>query len=116
VSFDPESALIVFVTVPDADAGARLGRTLVEERLAACVNILPAVRSIYQWKGAVADEAEALCLIKTGAGRWDALRTRIGELHPYDVPEILAVAPAAGNEPYLRWLIETTGGPVRSPP
>jgi periplasmic divalent cation tolerance protein len=105
-------ALIVFVTVPDADVGARSARVLVEERLAACVNILPAIRSIYVWKDAVTDEAEALCLIKTQADRFDQLQVRLGDLHPYDVPEILAVEPARSNPPYLRWLIEATTPPA----
>jgi periplasmic divalent cation tolerance protein len=103
--------LIVFVTVPDAEVGARIGRTLVEERLAACVNILPSLRSIYLWKGAVADEAEALCLIKTRPALFARLETRLRELHPYEVPEILALKPALGNADYLRWLTEATRDP-----
>lgn len=104
----PDAALIVFVTVPDVEAGARLGRALVEEKLAACVNVIPGLRSIYAWQGAVMDEAEALCLVKTRAARFEALKARIAELHSYDVPEILAVEPALGNQAYLRWLAEST--------
>jgi periplasmic divalent cation tolerance protein len=107
-------ALIVFVTVPDPDVGARIGRTLVEERLAACVNVLPGLRSIYLWKDAVADEAEALCLIKTRPALFDRLEARLRELHPYDVPEILALKPVLGNADYLRWLTEATSGPRTS--
>lgn len=102
------AALIVFVTVPDAEAGARLGRVLVEERLAACVNVVPGLRSIYVWQGAVTDEAEALCLIKTRSGLFTALQARLGQLHPYQVPEILGVEPARGNPSYLRWLAQAT--------
>jgi periplasmic divalent cation tolerance protein len=108
VSIPPDAALIIFVTVPDVDAGARLGRALVEERLAACTNIIPGLRSIYLWKGAVEDTTEVLCLIKTRRELLGAVEKRIKELHPYDVPEILGVAPSTGNEPYLRWLGEST--------
>jgi periplasmic divalent cation tolerance protein len=101
-------ALIVFMTVPDADTGARIGRTLVDEQLAACVNILPAVRSIYRWQGQVNDEGEALCLIKTRRALYDQLRERASALHPYEVPELLAVAPAAGNAAYLEWIEGST--------
>jgi periplasmic divalent cation tolerance protein len=104
----PSDALVVFMTVPDADAGARIGRALVEESLAACVNVLPGVRSIYRWQGQVEDGAEALCLIKTRRALYDRLRERVAALHPYQVPELLAVAPDAGNEPYLRWIAGAT--------
>ena len=102
----PSDALIVFMTVPDAATGAAIGRTLVDERLAACVNILPGIRSIYRWQGQVSDEGEALCLIKTQAALYDRLRERATALHPYDVPELIAVSPSAGNAPYLRWIGE----------
>jgi periplasmic divalent cation tolerance protein len=104
-----DEVLIVFMTVPDADTGARIGRTLVEERLAACINLLPALRSIYWWEGKVQDDDESLCLIKTRRPLYDRLRARIESLHPYAVPEIIALAPAAGNAPYLRWIWESTG-------
>ena len=107
---EPSDALIVLMTVPDADTGARIGRTLVDEQLAACVNIVPAIRSIYRWQGQVNDEAEALCLIKTRRALYDQLRERATALHPYEVPELLGLAPAAGNEPYLRWIAEATSG------
>ena len=106
----PDAPLIVFVTVPDVQAGAGLARVLVGEQLAACVNILPGVRSIYTWKGEVKDDGEALCLIKTRAELFTALEARLCSLHPYEVPEILGVTPALGNAPYLRWLAEATGG------
>jgi periplasmic divalent cation tolerance protein len=101
-------ALVVFMTVPDAETGARIGRTLVEEQLAACVNVLPAIRSLYLWQGKLCDETEALCLIKTRRVLYDRLRERIAALHPYQVPEILGLAPDAGNEPYLRWIEQAT--------
>jgi periplasmic divalent cation tolerance protein len=108
----PDAPLIVFVTVPNHDVGARLARLLVEEQLAACVNLLPGVRSIYAWKGEVKDEAEVLCLIKTRAELFRALKDRISEEHPYEVPEILGVVPTVANEPYLGWLAEVTGAPL----
>src|SRR5205814_1937455 len=101
---DPGDALIVLVTVPDADTGARLGRTLVEERLAACVNVVPGLRSIYAWQGKICDEAEALCLVKTRRALYPALRDRVAALHPYEVPEIIGLRPAEGNAPYLSWI------------
>jgi periplasmic divalent cation tolerance protein len=105
----PDAPLIVFVTVPDVQAGASLARVLVGEQLAACVNILPGARSIYAWKGEIKDEGEALCLVKTRAELFPALEARLCSLHPYEVPEILGVAPALGSQPYLRWLAEATG-------
>jgi periplasmic divalent cation tolerance protein len=95
---------IVFVTVPDTETGAWLARALVGESLAACVNVVPGVRSVYRWKGAVEDAGEALLVVKTVAGRLDALCGRIRELHPYDVPEVVAVAVVGGSEAYLDWV------------
>ena len=108
---DPQ-ALIVFVTVPNVHVGAHLARVLVEERLAACVNLLPEIKSIYVWEGTVHEQAEALCLIKTRLDAFAALEARLRELHPYQVPEILGVQPARGNEPYLRWINEATTRPA----
>jgi periplasmic divalent cation tolerance protein len=96
--------LVVFSTFPDAETAARIARTLVEERLAACVNLIPMVRSIYRWEDKVCDEAETLAVIKTTAERYAALRARVTELHPYQVPEVIALALADGHPPYLAWL------------
>lgn len=98
------NARLVFVTAPDAEAAARLGRQLVDERLAACANILPLIRSIYRWQGAVHDEPEALLLLKTREDRVAALQARVGELHPYENPEALAVPVESGPANYLGWL------------
>jgi len=103
-------ALELHVTAPDADVAARLGRTLVEEGLCACVNIVPGVRSIYRWQGKICDDAEVLCLCKTRPALFERVRARIAELHPYDVPEILAFRVDDGSAPYLAWLRESTGG------
>jgi periplasmic divalent cation tolerance protein len=98
------AALVVLSTFPDAEHAARAARILVEERLAACVSLVAAVRSIYRWQGAVQDEAESLAIIKTTPDRYPALAARLASLHPYEVPEILALPLAAGHPPYLAWL------------
>jgi periplasmic divalent cation tolerance protein len=98
------AALVVLSTFPDAETAARVARTLVDERLAACVNLVPVVRSIYRWQGAISDDAEALAIIKTTADRYAALAARIAALHPYQVPEIVALPLAGGHPPYLAWL------------
>jgi periplasmic divalent cation tolerance protein len=103
-----DEVLVVLCSVPDAETGARIGRALVEERLAACVNVLPAMRSIYTWQGAVSDEAEALCMVKTRRALYPALRARIEALHSYQVPEILALPVTDGNAAYLSWVLQGT--------
>lgn len=99
-----QAPLVCFVTA-GADAEARrIGYTLVEERLAACVNVLSGVRSIYPWQGAVAESEEVLLIIKTTAASFERLATRIRSLHSYDVPEIIACAVDRGDSAYLAWL------------
>ncbi len=97
-------ALFVLVTTPTAERAAELARALVEERLAACGNVIPGLRSIYRWQGKVEDDAEALLVLKTTRARFDALRDRVLALHPYDVPEVLALPVEAGSAAYLAWL------------
>ncbi len=97
-------ALVVLVTAPSAEKAAELARALVEERLAACGNVVPGLRSVYRWEGRVQDDAEALLLLKTTRARFRALRDRVLALHPYDVPEVLALPVEAGAAPYLAWL------------
>lgn len=99
-----DQALVVQVTAPTSEVAAQLGRTLVEERLAACANIVPGLRSIYRWQGAVHDDAEVLILIKTTAAAQARLTQRIVELHPYETPEVIAMPIVAGSDMYLRWL------------
>ena len=101
--------VVVLVSVPSVDKGAEIGRLLVEEKLAACANLLPAMRSIYRWQGAVQDEQEALLLVKTTGAGFDALRARVVELHPYETPEVLALPVQAGHLPYLEWLRSSVG-------
>jgi len=101
--------IVVYVTAPETEAAA-LARTLVEERLAACVNLVPGIRSFYRWQGKIEDDPEILCIIKTRAGLFDTLRDRVRELHPYEVEEIIAMPIIAGNQPYLDWIRANTGG------
>ena len=96
--------VVVYVTAPDAETGARIGRALVEEELAACCNLVPGVRSIYRWQGAVQDDAEVLLVLKTRADRFDALAERVRAIHPYTVPEVIALPVAAGSAAYLDWV------------
>lgn len=100
----PDGPILVLCTAPDADVGATLGRGLVEAKLAACVNVVPGLRSIYAWEGAVQDDSEVQLLIKTRRARFEALRDWLREHHPYDVPEILALPIVGGNEDYLAWI------------
>jgi periplasmic divalent cation tolerance protein len=103
--------LVVLSTFPSAEAAGEAAHVLVGEGLCACVNILPHMRSIYQWQGEVANNAESLCLIKTTRGRYAELEARIRELHTYDVPEVIALPAAAVSDGYLAWVI----GEVASP-
>lgn len=103
----PEEALVVLVTFPDADTARRIVTALVEERLAACGNLISTVESIYRWQGAIENANETLVLLKTEVARYVALETRLKELHPYEVPECLALSVAKGSLPYLRWVNES---------
>lgn len=98
--------LLVLSTFAREEDAARVVRALVEERLVACGNLLPGARSIYRWKEGVADEREVVVLMKTRKQDWPALLSRLGELHPYEVPECIAVRLAAGAPKYLAWLAE----------
>lgn len=99
---------LVYCTCPDAETATRIAETLVAERLAACVNLVPGVRSIYRWQENVEDVDEVLLLIKTGGDRLGALGARIGELHPYELPEVLAVEASGGSAGYLGWIADAT--------
>jgi periplasmic divalent cation tolerance protein len=99
-----EPVHVVLVTAPDLAAAARLAKSLVEEGLAACANVVPGVRSIYRWQGEIHDDAEVLLIAKTAASRLSALTARVVALHPYELPEVLALPVAGGSEPYLAWV------------
>lgn len=101
-------ALVVLVTAPSAERAAEIARAVVEERLAACGNVVPGLRSIYRWEGKIQDDAEALLVLKTTRARFEALRDRIVALHPYDVPEVIALSVEAGSAPYLAWIAAET--------
>ena len=103
----PEStppARIVFTTTATPEEASRLGHTLVEERLAACATLIPAVQSIYRWRGKVESSNETLLLIKTGLDQLPALEARLHELHSYETPEFVVLGVEAVSQPYLDWL------------
>jgi len=104
----PNDVLVALCTFPNGEKAAEVARAIVEQRLAACVNLLPGVRSIYSWKGELCDDAEVLAVIKTSADRFPAMRERIVELHPYDCPEVIATEVCAGHDAYLEWVRENT--------
>ena len=97
-------AIVVFTTLANSDEAVRLVRTLLDRRLIACGTILPAARSLYRWEGKIADEQEVVVLLKTRSARLASLQAAFEELHPYKVPELLALAVAGGNEKYLEWI------------
>jgi periplasmic divalent cation tolerance protein len=97
-----ENAIVVLCTFPDIEQARQIGAALVERQVAACVNLLPGVESIYRWEGKVEKAGEVLGIIKTT--RYDELEAAIQELHPYEVPEILALPVAGGASAYLKWL------------
>ncbi len=97
-------ALVVLCTISSLEEGRRLARELVDQRLAACVNLIPKVESIYRWEDAVESAEEVLVVVKTTPPRFDELREKIAELHSYEVPEILALPVVAGSASYLEWL------------
>ncbi len=98
-------AFIILCTCGTHEEAERIARTLVAEGLAACVNIVPGIRSIYRWQGKIEESAEELLLIKTTGDNWNSLESRVRELHSYDTPEILKLAIAGGSQEYLGWLI-----------
>ncbi len=102
-------ALLVLTTLPNADAAAELAKTVVAEKLAACANLFPALRSVYRWQAKVQDENEVLVLFKTRQEHFERLKSRILELHPYEVPEVLAIPIEQGYQGYLEWLARETG-------
>lgn len=105
------SARIVLTTTATADDARRLGRVLVEEKLAACATLVPQVESIYRWQGAVETAGEALLLLKTEGEKLGKLELRLRELHSYDTPEFLVLEVNAGSERYLQWLHDSLAPP-----
>ena len=103
-----EQALLVLTNLADTTSARLLARALVEQRLAACVNMLPAVHSVYRWNDAVEEAAEVTLLIKTTTARYDELEQAIRALHPYELPEVIAVPVSAGSPAYLGWIVHET--------
>ena len=115
--------LLAITTFPDLECARTIGAILVQEKLAACVNILPALESIYHWQGSLERSQETLALVKTTAEAWPALERRLRELHPYECPELIALSITHGTAPYLQWLIANCsskavadGGPSTAKP
>ena len=102
------SALLCLSACPDAETAARIARALVEERLAACVNRVGGIQSTYRWHDRIHEDAEVLLIIKTTRERFDALQTRLVQLHPYKLPELVAVEITDGLPAYLAWLARET--------
>ena len=100
--------LVLTTLGADTDAAA-IARTLVDERLAACVNVLPVMESVYRWKGAVDRDREQQLVMKTTAERVPALEARLRQLHPYELPEFLVVSASGGSAAYLGWIAESVG-------
>src|SRR5688572_3337130 len=102
-----ESLLLVFCTFPDVASARQIGTALVERQLAACVNLLPAVESVYRWQGKVESAAETLAIFKTTSGAFPDFQRALSEEHPYEVPEIVAVQPAAVAGTYGKWVADS---------
>lgn len=99
-----QQAIVVLVTCPTAAVARRIARRLVAQRLCACVNLLPRVESVFSWKGKLEQCREQLLLIKTTAERFEALRRAVITLHPYEIPEVIALPLCAGHPPYVTWI------------
>jgi periplasmic divalent cation tolerance protein len=104
-----KEVMVVFITAPNEEEAAGIARSLVESKLAACVNIVKNIRSIYSWQGNIEDDSEVLMVVKTKKGLFNALSSRVRELHSYDVPEIIALPITDGSEDYIKWLLDSTG-------
>ncbi len=102
-------AIVILCTCPDEATAERIAAALVDERLAACVNRIPGIASTYRWQGTVHHDREHLLVIKTANERFQAVRERIVALHPYELPEVIAVDIAHGHAPYLAWIEAETG-------
>ena len=105
---DEDDTLLVFTNMSDRNAALELARTLVERRLAACANVLNGCTSVYRWKGVIEQAEEVPVLIKARGARYEELEAAIRELHPYELPEIIAVPAVRGLPDYLEWVAEET--------
>jgi len=100
--------IMAVTTTGDEESAVALARELIERRIVACVNILPRVRSLYRWKGAIEDDVECVLLMKTSAERYEALESALDELHAYEVPELIVLPIERGSAAYLGWIAEST--------
>lgn len=116
MSTTPTGVRIVLITAPDRERAEALAETLVGERLAACVNIVPGIRSIYRFEGSIHRDDEVLLVVKTRAPLFPALEARVRSLHPYTVPEILALDATEGFSGYVAWVLAETRDPSSGPP
>lgn len=107
----PERVMVAISTAPDRDTARQIAHALVEERLAACVNLVEPIESIYRWQGAIEQSAEVMLILKTIRSRLPALERRLRELHPYELPELLAWESAAGSADFIDWVIGQTRRP-----
>ena len=105
----PHKMRVIFVTTESEEQAVQIARTLVAERLAACVNIVGPVRSIYRWRNEVKDDREYLLIIKTRALLYMKVEARVREMHTYEVPEVLALNADRGSPPYIQWMLDSTG-------
>ena len=101
--------IVVFVTTSGQEEATRVAKCLVDGGLVECANIIPQIRSLFRWEGAVADEGESLIVLKTQSSRFEELESKIKEIHSYDVPEIIALPIVHGSSDYLSWVREMTG-------
>lgn len=106
---------LAFVTVPDKDVGQKIARSLVQSKLAACVNIIPGIESVYCWEGAVHSDSELLLKIKTRTVLVPELTAHVKGLHPYDECEVTAVEVSGGSKSYLKWVLDSTEPPAKAP-
>ncbi|XP_042304929.1 protein CutA [Sceloporus undulatus] len=113
-TYTPGTLSAAFVTCPNQMVAREIARAVVEKRLAACVNLVPQITSIYEWKGKIEEDSEVLLMIKTRSSRVSALAEFIRKIHPYEVAEVIAVPIQEGNPPYLRWVEEAV--PEEKPP
>ncbi|XP_011016890.1 PREDICTED: protein CutA, chloroplastic isoform X1 [Populus euphratica] len=105
---DTVPSIVVYVTVPNREAGKKLASSIVKEKLAACVNIVPGIESVYQWQGEIQSDAEELLIIKTRQSLLEALTEHVKANHEYEVPEVISLPITGGSIPYLKWLKDST--------
>lgn len=103
---DLPDVCVVLMTAPDTEVAGRIARALVAERLAACVNVVSGVRSVYRWQGSIEEDPEVLLIAKTAAARCGALAARVKDLHPYELPEVVALPVSDGSARYLEWVLQ----------